>query len=464
MCIRDRLNRFTKFINSPYFNINKSLIKLGELLVTSIKSEKVYQSKEEIWSQLFGDAVPFEDLRFRKICNELLERFERFLVNEELNSLKLLQANLLLDSIKELKLNSLVDKQVKKSERIINREIDKSAEYYLRVYFNKKRLQSLKSNYEKKVDIKNSLSQMTYLDLSQNLDSFYVIEKLRHATDILAWRKLYKTDIELDLGFTLALIEKYQLEKIPAVKVYSLMYKLMSGEGDYNDYWELKSLSEQYIDNFPREEQREIIDTLLTFVIKDVNKGDRKAVAEMVDLYEWGVDTAIILDQGYLSPTTFRNYVVGGLRLGMFDKVEKFINKNAGLLEESSRENAVNFNLSRVAFYRKDFDGVLTYLNKVNYDDVWYSINSRSNLLAVYYELKEFDVLESQMDSFTSYLRREKSLDTNKRALYMNFIIHLKKIYKNKDKASLQKIREELQAEKLVNNKAWLLEKIDELL
>ena len=261
---RKKLNRFTKFINSPYFNINKSLIKLGELLVTSIKSEKVYQSKEEIWSQLFGDAVPFEDLRFRKICNELLERFERFLVNEELNSLKLLQANLLLDSIKELKLNSLVDKQVKKSERIINREIDKSAEYYLRVYFNKKRLQSLKSNYEKKVDIKNSLSQMTYLDLSQNLDSFYVIEKLRHATDILAWRKLYKTDIELDLGFTLALIEKYQLEKIPAVKVYSLMYKLMSGEGDYNDYWELKSLSEQYIDNFPREEQREVIDTLLS--------------------------------------------------------------------------------------------------------------------------------------------------------------------------------------------------------
>ena len=39
---RKKLNRFTKFINSPYFNINKSLNKLGELLVTSIKSEKVY--------------------------------------------------------------------------------------------------------------------------------------------------------------------------------------------------------------------------------------------------------------------------------------------------------------------------------------------------------------------------------------------------------------------------------------
>ena len=460
---RKKLNRFLKFINSPYFNINKQIVGLAEYLIEAIKAEKPIESKERIWEKIIK-TQPFEDIKFRKLCNDVLERFERFLINERLDEDKLLQANLLLESIKQNKFDQLFEKQTKKSNRLIEREIDRSAEFYLRVYFNKKVLQSLSTNYEKKSDIKNNLKNLTYKDLSQNLDSFYVIEKLRHATDILTWRKLYKTDIELDLGFTLDLIDTYKLDNVPAVKVYSHMYKLMSGEGDYEIYSELKSLAKEVIDIFPVEEQREIIDVLLSFVIKDVNKGDKNALSEVVSLYDWGIDSEIILNQGNLSPTTFRNYVVGGLRLGLYDKVETFIKKKSHLLAAASRENAINFNLSRLEFYRKNYDQVLMYLNKVNYDDVWYSVNSRNNLLAVYYEKKEFEALESQMESFASFLRREKSLEANKRTLYMNFIIYLRKIYKNTDKDSLLKIREELNKVKLVNNKSWLLEKIEELL
>lgn len=462
---RKKLNRFKKFINSPYFNVNKSIILLGETLIESLKADIEIVSKESIWSKIHDDKTAYSDLKFRKLCNDLLERFERFLIYEELETEKLLQANLLLDSIKTNKFERLIEKQVKKSNRLIEREIDQSAEYYLRVYFNKKILQNLKTNYEKKADIKNALNKLSYIDLSQNLDSFYVIEKLRHATDILTWRKLYKTDIAIDLGFTLDIVEKYDLQSIPAVKVYVLMYKLMSNLGTNEDYEELKLFSRKVIDNFPREEQREILDVQLSYVIKDVNKGDKNAVLEMVKLYEWGIDSEVILSQGYLSPTTFRNYVVGGLRLGLFDKMEEFIKSKQHLLEESGRDNAVNFNLSRVAFYKKNFEEVLFYLNKVNYEDVWYSINSRVYLLAAYYELQEFDALESQLESFSTFLRREKSIQEMKRSSHYNFANRLKNVYKNSlNKDKLRLLRQELADDANVFNKSWLLEKIDELL
>lgn len=462
---RKLLNRFGKFLNSPYFNMNSAVVTLGEEMIKAIKEGSEVQSKEYYWTLIQGKELAYDDIKFRKLCNELLERLERFLINEQLDSEPLLQANLLLQSVKRSKINHLVDKQIKKSNRLIEREIDKSAEYYLRVYFNKKILQSLKTNYEKKADIKNALNKLSYKDLSQNLDSFYVIEKLRHATDVLTWRKLYKTDIELDIGFTLDLISKYDLDAVPAVNVYVLMYKLMSGDGAHEEYEKLKSISEQFIDNFPKEEQREIIDVLLSFVIKDVNKGDTKAVAEMVSLYEWGIDTEIILNNGYLSPTTFRNYVVGALRLGLYDQVERFIHSKSDLLEESGRENAVNFNLSRLAFYRKNFEDVLLYLNKVNYDDVWYSVNSRTYLLAVYFELKEYDALEAQMESFIAYLRREKSIQDLKRSSHHNFALKLRTLYKYlNNKERLRQIRTEIVEDKNVFNKTWLLEKIDELL
>jgi len=461
---RKELNRFRKFINSPYFNINPSIIQLGEALIDQLKSDEELPSKPEIWAHI-NSGVDYDDLKFRKLCNDLLERFERFLVNEKLEEVNLLQANLLLYALRDKKIDLLVDKQVKKSNRLIDREIDQSAEYYLRVYTNKKILLSLKTNSEKKADIKNSLDKLSYEDLFQNLDSFYVVEKLRYATDILSWKKMYKTDIDLDLGFTLDLVEKYNLEAIPAVKVYVLMYRLMSGIGNYDDYNELKSFAGEVIENFPLEEQREIVDVLLSFVIKDVNKGDMNAVAEMVSLYEWSINEEIILHNGHLSPTTFRNYVVGGLRLGLYDKVEKFIKSKARLLEESDRENAINFNMSRVEFYRKDFDKALVYLNKVNYDDIWYSINSRNNLLAVYYELKEFEVLESQMDSYSTYLRREKSIEGFKKVGHQNYVNFLRSIYRNMyNNIKLQDIKANLKSEKSVFNKSWLLEKIDELL
>jgi len=280
----------------------------------------------------------------------------------------------------------------------------------------------------------------------------------------LTWSKLYKTETKIDLGYTLDLIDKNGLTKIPAVKVYVLMFDLMSGKGDDKSYNELRDISKSFINNFPEEEQREIADVLLSYKIKDINKGDKSALQEVLELYDWCIGEEIILINGMLSPTTFRNYVVVGLRLGNFDRVEEFIKSKSLLLESSERQNAVNFNLSRLSLYKKNFNETLDYLSKVNYSDVWYSVNSRNNLLAAYYELREYDALEYQMESFASYLRREKSLDENKRTLYMNFIVYLRKLYKTRDKETLVNIKNELNSVKLVNNKAWLLEKIEELL
>lgn len=461
---RKKLNRFLKFIHSPYFNINQQITSLAEYLVEAIKTQSAVGDKEAIWVIVTGEQA-FDDLKFRKICNDVLERFERFLINEKLDEEKLLQTNLLLQSIKQNKFEALFEKQTKKSNRLINREIDRSAEFYLRVYFNRKIIQSLSTNYEKKSDITNTLTKLTYQDLSLNLDSFYVIEKLRHATDILTWRKLYKTDIQMDLGFSLEMIEKYNLREVPAVRIYLLMYQLMVGSGTSIEYLELKELSQTIIGDFPKEESREVIDVLLSFVIRDVNQGKIEAIREVLELYDWGIKSELILENGFLSPTTFRNYVVGGLRLGEFEKVNKFITAKAQLLKDEHRENAVNFCLCRVAFHKKKFEDVLTYLNKVNYDDIWYNVNSRYYLLASYYELDESDALESAIESFLAFLRREKSIDVKRKAKQVSFAKYLKKLVNNKyNKALVKQLKTTITDDDQVFNKSWLLEKIEELL
>ena len=101
----------------------------------------------------------------------------------------------------------------------------------------------------------------------------------------------------------------------------------------------------------------------------------------------------------------------------------------------------------------------------MNYDDIWYSLNSKSLLLAIYYELDEFDVLENNLETYQAYLRREKSITEGYRKMHLNFTKFVKKIYRvGKNEKELNKITELIKQENNVINKSWLLEKIDELL
>ena len=50
------LNRFKKFVESPYFNVNNSVIKLNELIIKQLKSNSNHNySKLEIWERIYFD-------------------------------------------------------------------------------------------------------------------------------------------------------------------------------------------------------------------------------------------------------------------------------------------------------------------------------------------------------------------------------------------------------------------------
>jgi len=87
-------------------------------------------------------------------------------------------------------------------------------------------------------------------------------------------------------------------------------------------------------------------------------------------------------------------------------------------------------------------------------------------LIFTYYELDETDALESLLQAFKMYIRREKSLTIDRKDTYLNlikFTLNLMKLtYKDKDK--LTKLKTEITNTKGVVSKPWLLEKIDILL
>jgi len=105
-------------------------------------------------------------------------------------------------------------------------------------------------------------------------------------------------------------------------------------------------------------------------------------------------------------------------------------------------------------------------LYKVSYEDVWYNINAKTLQIASYYELDEFDALESLLQAFKMYIRREKSLSSDRKIHYLNLIKFTSALMKinTKEQLKVLKLKEEILATKGVVSKPWLLEKVEAMI
>jgi ribosome biogenesis GTPase A len=85
-----------------------------------------------------------------------------------------------------------------------------------------------------------------------------------------------------------------------------------------------------------------------------------------------------------------------------------------------------------VHFARKEHDKALRMLLKVEFNDVYYHLDSKSLLMKVYFELDEYDAFASLVDAFKIYLRRNQTISELQKKTYHNFILLINKLMKFK--------------------------------
>lgn len=96
-------------------------------------------------------------------------------------------------------------------------------------------------------------------------------------------------------------------------------------------------------------------------------------------------------------------------------------------LEKPYRESAYHFNLARLEFCKKNYGAVLDLLQKANYRDVLVNLAIKTLLLKTYYELDEYNLLESHLHAMQNYIHRKRILGYH-RANYLNIIRYTGKL------------------------------------
>lgn len=439
-----------KYVASPFFNENPLLPLLLEHHLEGTPEP------EMIWKVLFPDQ-PYKDLKLRHLRSELLRLVEGFLAIREIRKREQLMQTQLLIALRKKKAGALYEFTWRK---VMRRQDDggRGSDFYLDRYL-------IQSEHNIYLEHRSQRSGATHLQATvDGLDTFYLFSKLKYSCTILNNRKVVDVDYEnLLLEEILSHLRKRNYDHIPGIAIYFRIYEMLTEPHLDIHFSQLKQLLAAHIDTFTKSEARDMFAFALNHCIGRINKGQSDYLGEILELYQQGLDQEILIENGQISPWDYKNIVVVGLRREEFAWTETFIRTYKEKIPESFRENAYTYNLAKFYFYKHEYSQVLKLLQQVEYEDVFYNLDSKVMLLKVYYEMEEIEALDSLIDSFRTFLGRNKLISAHHRRNYLNLTRFVKKLSRvnQKDAEKLNLLRKEIEATEQVADIDWLRGKLD---
>lgn len=455
------LNGFRKFLRSPYFNEQEDLVRLFEVCNTALrKGQEKALDKLAVWQQLYANK-PFDDAQLRRLASELNLLALRFLALETRARDPFSEALDLQKALERPELQKHLLGVQRQVERQWEEPTTQSLDQYLAGF--QWHWQTFNRVYK---SVANTDFMQKLLPADQSLEIFYVIAKLKLYISWLIFRGFRSTEASLPLspGFWEYLKEP-RFAEVPLVRIYQDVVLCLTKPDEEEHFKILLKHLDQYESKMSKEDLRDCYHYAQNYCAFKVNQGKTEYFQVFFGLFKSVVRLGILLENGQVSEGVFKNMVTVSLGVKEYEWAENFIREYAAYLPAGIRENAKNFNLASLYLQQQQYGKVIELLRGVEYNDVVYSLNAKLILLRTYYELKEYLALDSLIDSFRIFLRRNKVISKTLKREYNNFLNFVRKLstLSGADAATIARFRERVMATSSATPKKWLLEKIDEL-
>ena len=440
------------FIASPYFNKSKQIKVYYRLLLEHAPSFSTID-KEKLFFQLFK-IKPYDDQKMRLLNSRLLKLVEQFLSLDhyihDTHTAELYS----LQALADLPLKDYFVLQYEKVKKNIHHHAKSSPQ----LFYQKLKLEEIWSRYLFSLNDRNIPPNID--TWSTSIDTYYLIQKLQVIAAANSYKAFVKTDFNIELKEEVLRTSANQQYPF-LIQAYRLTALLQQNSDDKQSFSQLKKMINQSIHEVAADEAREICTLARNFCIRRINKGDSSFYHEIFDIYKLELTHEILLEQGELSPASYKNIVSTALFLDEYKWLEHFFKTYTKHLPANHQEPQYTFNMARVRFKEKKYKEVIHLLSKVEYTDVLLSNSIKAMLCKAYFELDELNALDSLLDSFRVYLQRKGKMAYHQK-VYLNFIKFLRRIINVNmlDKIAVEKIKSQLVTTKEIIDQDWLLEKL----
>ncbi len=435
-----------KFLHSPFFNQRQDLAMLFEHLAGGSNPQK-----EAVWKQLFG-SVPFDDQKIRLLMSYLHNLLEQYIAVKELTSDPLNTQLHLAIGYRKRRMNEGFERVRKNLEKALEARPLRNT-YYFDIRY-KLQWETHQLNY-----VQNPTDVSRLQELSDAAEVIYLSQKLRLICLLTAHHSVYQSGMAGGQEEQLiARAEREEFAALPVIAAYLHCYRMLRFPEEEVHFQQFKTLLLEQSGLFSEEEMHGLFILAINYCVRRLNAGGDRFFREAFDLYREGLGKAYLFEDGMLSRFTYHNVVAIGLRLGELDWVRYFINEYKNRLEKRYRDSAFSYNLARLEYESGRHGFVLELLQKANYRDPLLNLAAKTLLLKTYYDLNEFDLLQSHLDAMRNYIHRKRVIGYH-RSNYLNIIRYTEKLTRlnSLDKAAAEAFRTAVEREEVLTEKAFFL-------
>lgn len=415
------------------------------------KGEKV--SKNAIWSAIYPD-IPFDDKQLRYVASFCHKEIKKWLAFQALQEDAALEALLRGRSYSRLGLSDLLEAEIEQTQKMLEKQPQQNSRLLLHA------LECWQLKYEAQQSQRRSdIGGLT--EMADSLTAWFVAERLRQACAVQLHQQIHNASISQSLlEECLVLAGEAPFSGLPAVAIYYHSF-LALRDSDAAHFRTLCDWLPKVSAVLGATEGRDVFLIAINFCIRQINRGERQWLNEVLGLYQSGLEQEVFMENGRLSRFTFNNIVLAALGLQNYPWARQFIESYQHYIDPDFREGAVHYNLAMVAYRQQDYPEAMRLLQLISRDDTLQQLDARRMLLRIYFDLREFDALESLLDSFKLYIYRQQELGYH-RELYLNLIRFVKALIQLPpgDRAARLRLREQIESNPSIAERAWLLQQL----
>jgi len=476
------IGNLSKFLNSPYYNCDKSLVKLFDGIIKNIK--------------LFtGDYHSFKDLIMRKLdysektvtkqmsylCQSTtkflkLKSFENDVINSELRFNNYLLENKILGLLKEnLTATDLLIKDnpkfndMKYLQSFQNNITNFTSLIYYSGYNGK--AESLKSHRI----LDTAYTDIMLFNIQQIIglyinNFFLIVNNNENIEDIF--------DYGLNTLFSYCvknkIFEKDNNKKI-VFNIYLSLYNTIHHRNDKTNFLKYKKIIRNSIKLLSKELIKFHYGVLINFcLIKERLAEEYKFYKKeyLVLMFEYLNNDYFKLDNNdFINSIEFANFVSHAFSIGELDIIKSFVDNNSSKLNVEEYENMIKYGYAYYYYGKKQYQKAIKCINDISKLNSIQKYNMRNIELRIYYERGKYETLRVALHNYNTSVLKDKMLTTSdkfslqKLLRYLNNLVLIQENKNIKEKLLDAKYNlNKITYEPFFSLKDWLVEKYSEII
>lgn len=467
----EELKEFGQFLRSPYFNSNKNLIKLFDVLKVSLAKDI---AEEQLYSKVFP-GKKYNYGIFKNLLSDMYVQVCEYLAVRRVRQKTADKNTYLIKELVDRKLVKYADKWIGTTKDFLkdkNLAIeDLHTDFLMEEY-------SAFSNYARDQRWLQNLSKKEDpLLMSKKFAVYFLARFISQYLFITHSMFKLKRDINLKpmqdiINDTYGFLKENLEEDIPIVEMLYHIVRMHSEPSNTKWYYILKDIWLKHREDVSVQVARNGFIYLSNYCEDRFENGDDEFIYEQFELErDYFRDDLPIRYYGGVNPDTYEKMIVNGLTIGEINYIEDFIEKYNKSLPETAWNATHHYTKAYVEFSKKNYNDTIELLSKIDGGFLLTEFAAKDLLLMTYYELSEWERFHSLSVSHKAFTINHAKLHPDLKKSRLGFIKNIHALAKIKENISVKKNGLDVKLNSLLKDfkkepsisRMWLSQKAEEL-